>query len=255
MFSITNVVMVAYFDQNIDLNKLYHAIPIEDFSKYKMKSKIPFINIEGIIVNKSYDRNSMGIRKDSNTMKQIITLDLQYRGKNNHIKVSNGKFHVTGLKNVEDSKETIDYVKKFINCIHQHIININRGSKDPIYDSYSELTSYEKPEDIKFFMKPEEEISIAFYKIENIMYHKPPKNKLNLGVLTDKLVENRKDIIVNYINFISPQVMKISKIEETPMKAKIYAKGGFMFTSKGKPQAINDFYDSLNEYVEDSYIK
>lgn len=254
MFAITNVVMVAHFDQEIDLNKLYKAIPIENFSNHKVKSKIPYIGIEGIFVNKSYDGNSEGIRKSSATMKQIITLDVQYNGKNNHVKVSDGKFHITGLKSVENAKETIDYVKLFINKIHEHIINIRNNKIDTLNEEYVKLTTYKNIEDVEFFMKSDERIQMKNYKIENIMYHKAQIKKLNLLTLMNSLVENKKEIVVNYNNFISPQVMKILLKGKNPIKAKIYAKGGFMLTSKSEPKLVEEFYESLKEYIAVSYI-
>ncbi len=101
---INNVVLLVYFDGEIDLEKLYYLMPVVKTTEYiNSKEKIPFMGINNIIVNKSYCDKNMGIRQKNHTnyksnMNKILSIDVQIFDDNYHIKISNNNFHIPGVK-------------------------------------------------------------------------------------------------------------------------------------------------------------
>ncbi|CAH6418863.1 Hypothetical protein POVN_LOCUS587 [uncultured virus] len=104
-FQATNMVMVTILDgdTNISLPALYELLTIVkvDYTigtKHAGGSrvKIPYFGLEGILVSVRFNMKSRGIRNQGGQLRNVVSIDLQYAGKNIHLKVSSKKIALMG---------------------------------------------------------------------------------------------------------------------------------------------------------------
>lgn len=247
MLSITNVVLLGNFEREINLDQLYASIPVVKSSSKKIKD-VPYLGVEEVIVNKSFNTLSEGLRAAEGKMKQLLTLDIQFNKKNNHVKISKNKFHITGMKSVTEGRNIIDFTIKFINRLHDEINYIYNKEYDceeveeiNIMLSHTSVRSIDK---VRPFM--EEYIVDCKYSIQNIMYNYRHSYIFDIIAAGQLVKEKFPQIVLEYNNFSSAQEIRLQNIpidnKITDIKITMYMKGSMTLTSKLDVKIIQEFF-------------
>jgi len=124
-YKTVNIVMTTNIktdeDDPVDLQCVAFMMPMLDILGFSFKPgsklKIPYYGYENSIVSVRYGNYYRGVRDTSKPLKNNIYIDLQLKGKNQHLKVSAGKVHITGVRTEETGKMCIDVTIGKINMI------------------------------------------------------------------------------------------------------------------------------------------
>jgi uncharacterized membrane protein len=128
-----NIVMTANVshDSNatdIDLSSVAMMMPMLDIlgfnHKPNTKLKIPYYGFENAVVSIRYGTYYRGVRVTAKPLKNNIYIDLQLRGKNQHLKVSSKKIHITGVRTEDTGSLCISVIKNKINNIIDRLEDI-----------------------------------------------------------------------------------------------------------------------------------
>lgn len=106
IFEPSNMVVVAHIDQTLNLRNVAETLLLyrPKGMVFDSEEKIPYFNVEKVIVGLTYDDIRRGIRKDGGVA-NFVSIDLQYQKKNIHVKISKDNFNIMGLLNQEMGRE------------------------------------------------------------------------------------------------------------------------------------------------------
>jgi len=134
-----NILMTSKFSDIANLDLISRVIPLIDivgFShKVKGKTPIPYFGMENAIVSVNYGDYNRGVRNVTETLKKLIYTDFQFEGKNQHVKISSNKAHVTGVRTIETGKKCISKIMDKIEYARQMLMKIRS------YDDKDQLLS------------------------------------------------------------------------------------------------------------------
>lgn len=123
-YKIVNIVIIGYLSKLIDLHWLCQVFPImeiENFVKKTKKMSIPYYGYEDRAVSCIFGDTSRGIRKIAKPLKNIMYLDYQFYGKNQHMKISKDNIHITGIRSENSGQVCIRKVLEKIRRIENLI--------------------------------------------------------------------------------------------------------------------------------------
>jgi len=89
-------------------------------SPVKLRTKICYYGTENILVSARFEGKSRGMRSGGKTLINTIAVDFQCCGKNIHIKVSENKFTLTGIKNEEMGHYASEMLCSIFNMIQMN---------------------------------------------------------------------------------------------------------------------------------------
>lgn len=129
-----NIVMTAVFNNTIDLDSTIHMLPMLEIHGfiYQRRGKlvIPYYGYEYAIVSMQHGSYRRGVRETKTPLKNNLHTDMQLRGKNQHLKVSGGKIHITGIRTKKTGEMCIDGIVNKIEKL-RNILRDIRSYPDP----------------------------------------------------------------------------------------------------------------------------
>lgn len=184
-YKIINIVMTADLSTNVNLNNIAMSMPLLDITgfekKKNKKTDIPYYGKENAIVSANYDKYRRGIRKIDKPLKKILYVDYQFFGKNQHVKISTGNIHITGIRSEETGHDCIQKLIDKIKYMNDIIRSIN------IFEDKDMLYNIAKDDNIPLhYIEEMKDYDPEFYN----MYSFLTINKVNRGDSYDDFLKS-----------------------------------------------------------------
>lgn len=130
-FKATNMVMVSILDTNLTLPSIYELLTLVHV-KYTIgmrhgggsRVKIPYFGVEGAIVSVRFGMKSRGIRNEGGQLRNVVSIDLQFAGKNIHLKISEHKILLAGALTQEMGNCAFQLTINHIEMVQGHWTHI-----------------------------------------------------------------------------------------------------------------------------------
>lgn len=190
---VTTMTVLYNLNGIINLDTAFLLLPLadikqeNDIKKKKQRTKTPFSDIPGSIVSLRYKGLVRGYNKKKNSkissrfFKNSITLDISIKEKNINVKLCRSTIHMCGVKNINQSDETVEYLIKYL------------------YEIYEMLKNSDKKRTTERLSKTIDELKINHNSVDfsdlNILYDDFKMNILETDEIT---VSNKIKAMVNY---------------------------------------------------------
>ncbi len=136
-FKAANMVMVTHLSQALSLPSVYELLTIVgvDFTfgtkhAFGSRVKIPYFGAEGAIVSVRFKNKSRGIRNEGGQLRNVVAVDLQYSGKNIHLKVSENKLALMGALTEAMGNGAFQKLLEHLNMVQDHWLHIRNLPAD-----------------------------------------------------------------------------------------------------------------------------
>ena len=134
----STVTMVSRFNKSIDIIDIAKYLPVVHLfnkntgERLKLDSgtrtSIKYYGYEGIVISVCYKKIRRGMR--TGAMNNMASLDVQYGGKNIHVKLSSNTITSVGTSGYEFGVKVFDLMLKHINMLNNNIRYIRNLDKD-----------------------------------------------------------------------------------------------------------------------------
>lgn len=136
-FNPSTVTMVSNFNKSINSKEISEFLPVVhlfDKSNERLKlvsgsrNSIKYYGHEGIIISVCYKNIRRGMR--TGAMNNMVSVDLQYKEKNIHVKISSTTMTSVGTSSFEFGNEVFNIMIRHINMLNGNIRYIRNSPKD-----------------------------------------------------------------------------------------------------------------------------
>jgi hypothetical protein len=145
------ITIAGYLNTTIDIEKVTQFLPVhhlfddETDERLKLKSgsrkTIEYMGTEGVFISICYKKIRRGMR--TGAMNNMASLDIQYGGKNIHLKLSSGSITSVGTKKLESGKAVFKVVAGAIQKLQKSFTFLQTVDKDKIkkyINQFNDLT-------------------------------------------------------------------------------------------------------------------
>lgn len=139
-FKTSNIVLLGYLDQSIELGQLFEVLTIIPFDftvgdkTFQIKREtVPYFGFENIIIGVRYKNKNRGIVRKGGHLSPVIGVDLQCFQKNINLKISTDKIQLTGAKSEEMGVSAIHLLLSHLEMCHanlSHLISLTKQVKN-----------------------------------------------------------------------------------------------------------------------------
>ena len=137
-FNPSTITMVSNFNKSINSNDIAEYLPVVHLFDKKTNERLKLISgsrnsikyygHEGIIISVCYKKTRRGMR--TGAMNNMVSIDLQYKEKNIHIKLSSTTMTSVGTSGFEFGNEVFKLMTHHINMLNTNVKYIRTREKD-----------------------------------------------------------------------------------------------------------------------------
>ena len=145
------ITIAGYSNTTIDIEKVTQFLPVQHLfdeetgERLKLKSgsrkTIEYMGTEGVFISICYKKIRRGMR--TGAMNNMASLDIQYEGKNIHLKLSSGSITSVGTKTIESGKAVFKVVANAIQKLQKSILflqTIDKSRLRKYINQFNDLT-------------------------------------------------------------------------------------------------------------------
>lgn len=205
----STVTMVSRFNKSIDIVDIANYLPVVHLfnkntgERLKLDSgtrtSIKYYGYEGIIISVCYKKIRRGMR--TGAMNNMASLDVQYGGKNIHVKLSSNTITSVGTSGYEFGVKVFDLMLKHINMLNNNIKYIRHLDKNNLNKNLEWIFENCTDENMNLY---------TYKKMLKIIKELPDDSNLDLRIINSCIVylddfeknecEKFKKKILNFVN-------------------------------------------------------
>lgn len=119
----TTITFVSSLNNSINKDVINEFIPVNHLfhngERIKLQNNIGYFGKENVVINISNKKFARGVRTAA--MKNMISLDFQFNGKNNHSKISDSKITIVGAKSFEEATSATDAILELFRNVKRNM--------------------------------------------------------------------------------------------------------------------------------------
>jgi len=271
------ITIAGYLNTTIDVDKVTEFLPVhhlfdeETGERLKLESgsrkTIDYMGMEEVFISICYNDTRRGMR--TGAMNNMASLDIQYEGKNIHLKLSSGSINSVGTKKIESSRKVFKVVANSIYKL-QKMINflqsIDKEKMKRYINEFIDLTYDDNGlikqseflntiEDMNLGKKKNKIFRIFAKYINDFDFDEQPEliTKINKLIKVDKifsgeLLEFRDITIYNSVFHITPIKSKKNFRMPLYLLAPFFAREGLLVSYHNwNSEGVNICIDALEE--------